>query len=114
MKKPRKLQEGVKLRGEDKIRRIPSTSLTPQAGSPRPEAKPKPKPDWIRVKIPASEGVSRIRQLLRRRNLSTVCEEASCPNLGEWLVLLSVCPTVTWADAAGAYLGESAARNVRW
>lgn len=42
------------------------------------------KPDWIRVK--AATGNSRfyeIKQILREHNLHTVCEEASCPNIGE-------------------------------
>ncbi len=42
------------------------------------------KPDWIRVK--AASGNSRfyeIKQILREHNLHTVCEEASCPNIGE-------------------------------
>ena len=41
------------------------------------------KPDWIRVRMPANAEVGRIRNLLREHSLSTVCEEASCPNLGE-------------------------------
>jgi len=41
------------------------------------------KPDWIRVRIPASSAVANLKQLLRENNLVTVCEEASCPNLPE-------------------------------
>ena len=41
------------------------------------------KPDWIRVKAPTGQGVADTRQLMRRLNLATVCEEAACPNLGE-------------------------------
>ncbi|WP_427500919.1 lipoyl synthase [Methylomonas sp. MED-D] len=41
------------------------------------------KPDWIRVKLPASDQVNRIKQTLRANRLHTVCEEAACPNLGE-------------------------------
>ena len=41
------------------------------------------KPEWIRVKIPISDEVTRIKQLLRENKLHTVCEEAACPNLGE-------------------------------
>jgi len=41
------------------------------------------KPEWIRIKISASDEVTRIKQLLRENNLHTVCEEAACPNLGE-------------------------------
>ncbi len=41
------------------------------------------KPDWIRVKAPTSEGYRRTRDILRENRLSTVCEEAGCPNVGE-------------------------------
>ncbi|MGZ8176205.1 MULTISPECIES: lipoyl synthase [Methylobacter] len=41
------------------------------------------KPEWIRIKISASDEVTRIKQLLRENNLHTVCEEAACPNMGE-------------------------------
>ncbi|WP_221791952.1 lipoyl synthase [Aquisediminimonas sediminicola] len=41
------------------------------------------KPDWIRVKAPTSAGYNETRQLMRRLNLATVCEEAACPNIGE-------------------------------
>lgn len=42
-----------------------------------------PKPSWLKVKLPAGERVAHVKQLLRQRNLHTVCEEAQCPNLGE-------------------------------
>ncbi len=41
------------------------------------------KPAWIRAKAPTGPGVARIKRLLRETGLSTVCEEAQCPNLGE-------------------------------
>jgi lipoic acid synthetase len=41
------------------------------------------KPDWIRVKAPTSTGFAETKQLMRRLNLATVCEEAACPNIGE-------------------------------
>ena len=45
---------------------------------------PRPrKPDWIRVKAPAGTAFSETRSLMRRLNLTTVCEEAACPNIGE-------------------------------
>ena len=45
-------------------------------------AQPK-KPDWIRVKAPVSQGYKDTRDILRTHRLSTVCEEAACPNVGE-------------------------------
>lgn len=41
------------------------------------------KPDWIRVKAPTSEGFAATRALMRSKSLTTVCEEAACPNIGE-------------------------------
>lgn len=41
------------------------------------------KPDWIRMKVPDSARFQEIKQILRDNNLHTVCEEASCPNIGE-------------------------------
>lgn len=78
MKKPRKLQAGVKLRDADKVRKIPLQDLEGDA--------PQRKPEWIRIKLPTGAGVTRvqnIKKLLREHHLATVCEEASCPNLGE-------------------------------
>jgi lipoyl synthase len=50
----------------------------------RPDSAPQPKkPDWIRVKAPTSEGYKETRDLMRSLSLTTVCEEASCPNIGE-------------------------------
>ena len=42
------------------------------------------KPDWIRVKAASQNSrFTEIKQILREQNLHTVCEEASCPNIGE-------------------------------
>ncbi|MCI5043803.1 MAG: lipoyl synthase [Aquisalinus sp.] len=41
------------------------------------------KPDWIRVKAPVSRGYQQTREIVRSKNLVTVCEEAACPNIGE-------------------------------
>jgi len=41
------------------------------------------KPDWLRVKAPQWERVGSVKEILRDLALSTVCEEASCPNIGE-------------------------------
>jgi lipoic acid synthetase len=43
-----------------------------------------PKPDWIRVRAPLpGSRFTDIKRILREKNLHTVCEEASCPNIGE-------------------------------
>ena len=44
---------------------------------------PLKKPDWIRVKSPSSRTFYDVKQILREHSLYTVCEEASCPNIGE-------------------------------
>ncbi len=41
------------------------------------------KPDWIRVRIGNTQRFQEIKQILREHDLHTVCEEASCPNIGE-------------------------------
>ena len=51
------------------------------SATPRPERQRKP--DWIRVKAPTSEGFAATRALMRSKSLTTVCEEAACPNIGE-------------------------------
>ena len=62
-------------RGHDKLSRIP-VKVEPTLEMPR-------KPKWIRAKVPSGPGVTRIKRILRDRQLSSVCEEAQCPNLGE-------------------------------
>lgn len=74
-KKPGKVVQGEKLRGADKVARIP-VKVIPTVEMPK-------KPDWIRVKMPISPEVSRIKNTLRKHKLASVCEEAACPNLGE-------------------------------
>lgn len=41
------------------------------------------KPEWLRVKAPQWERVGNVKDILRDLKLNTVCEEASCPNIGE-------------------------------
>lgn len=62
-------------RGLNKVARIPVKV------EPVPE--PLSKPSWIRARAPVGAGVTRIKRLLREAKLTTVCEEAQCPNLGE-------------------------------
>jgi lipoic acid synthetase len=65
---------GVKHKREGKTARIPIKVVV---------AEPLRKPDWIRVRAPSSPRFHEIKQILREHNLHTVCEEASCPNIGE-------------------------------
>lgn len=41
------------------------------------------RPDWIKVRAPSGETYEWLQDLMRRKELHTVCEEAMCPNLGE-------------------------------
>ncbi len=69
--------QGEKLRGAEKMARIP-VKIEPTTRETR-----VPKPEWIRARLPASPEVQRLKRILRENQLHTVCEEASCPNLGE-------------------------------
>ena len=62
-------------RGAAKMARIPIKI--------EPTEKPLRKPAWIRARSPAGPAVQRLKKVLRENQLHTVCEEASCPNLGE-------------------------------
>ena len=65
---------GIKQIDAEKTARIPIKII------PQPMLR---KPDWIRMKVPDSARFQEIKQILRDNNLHTVCEEASCPNIGE-------------------------------
>ena len=69
-------ERGVKEKGEAKTARIPIKIV------PRDEVLRKP--SWIRVKAGNDQGrFGEIKRMLREQKLHTVCEEASCPNIGE-------------------------------
>lgn len=67
--------QGVKHRDANKTSRIPIKIV--------PVTEVLKKPEWIKVKLPNSEKFNQVKNLLREHNLHTVCEEASCPNIGE-------------------------------
>jgi lipoic acid synthetase len=69
------ISERNKLRGASKVARIP-IKIEPTVLPPR-------KPKWIRAQAPSGTRVLELKAILRSHNLHTVCEEASCPNLGE-------------------------------
>ena len=69
-------ERGVKQKGELKTARIPIKIVPVDA--------PLKKPEWIRVKAGNSAGrFGEIKAMLREQKLHTVCEEATCPNIGE-------------------------------
>ena len=49
----------------------------------RPDNPIRRKPDWIRVRAPNSPEYAETKRLMRQYGLTTVCEEAACPNIGE-------------------------------
>jgi lipoic acid synthetase len=73
--KKNQVVQGEKLKGADKVARIP-IKVVPSKSVRR-------KPSWIRAKAPTGDRVRQLKSTLRENNLYTVCEEASCPNLGE-------------------------------
>jgi lipoic acid synthetase len=69
---------GVKLRDDEKVKHIPITIL------PTEKAEMLRKPSWIKIKLPRNtDRIDQIKKTLRKNNLHSVCEEASCPNLAE-------------------------------
>ncbi|MEC8849701.1 MAG: lipoyl synthase [Pseudomonadota bacterium] len=73
--RPAPLVTGEKLRGAEKMARIP-IKIEPTIQAPR-------KPSWIRASLGNATEVQRVKSALRENALHTVCEEAGCPNLGE-------------------------------
>ena len=65
---------GVKHKGGGKTARIPIKVVAVERLR---------KPEWIRVRAPSSPRFYEIKRILREHHLHTVCEEASCPNIGE-------------------------------
>ncbi|MCW8852398.1 MAG: lipoyl synthase [Gammaproteobacteria bacterium] len=73
--KANKVVAGEKLKGAEKVARIPIKVQQP--------AERLRKPSWIRAKSPFHPNVKKLKSVLREQKLFTVCEEAACPNLGE-------------------------------
>jgi lipoic acid synthetase len=71
---PASSRAGVKQTAAAKTARIP-VRIVP--------AERLPKPGWIRVRAPSSPRFEQVKRILREHKLHTVCEEASCPNIGE-------------------------------
>jgi lipoic acid synthetase len=63
------------------------------------------KPDWLRVRSPGSVDYEATRSILRQYKLNTICEEASCPNVGK-----------CWSDKHAAFLilGDTCSRACRF
>jgi len=102
-----RLQPGKKLSAAEKMARIPVKI--------EPTTAPQRKPSWIRVRSWATPEVARLKRILRDKHLHTVCEEASCPNIGEcfgkgtatFMIMGDICTRrCTFCDVAHGRPGE--------
>jgi len=76
--KSSRIAPGTKLRDAEKMAHIPIKVV------PSERETMLRKPEWLRIKLPrSSERIDKIKSALRKHNLHSVCEEASCPNLSE-------------------------------
>jgi lipoyl synthase len=72
---------------------IDTLEITPRAAVRHPEKQHRPdtavlrKPEWLRVRAPGSATYNETKAIVKSHGLTTVCEEAACPNIGEcWSV----------------------------
>ena len=72
---PSRLDPAGHQRGRDKLARIPVKVA--------PTVTPLRKPEWIRTRLSTNPRVQQIKEMMRELRLSSVCEEAGCPNLNE-------------------------------
>ncbi|MHC4515644.1 MAG: lipoyl synthase [Planctomycetota bacterium] len=79
------------------------------ARNPGSRVTPGPKPRWLKVPVPQGEEVARLRRILGKRHLHTVCEEARCPNMGECWAGGSAGGTATFM-----VLGDTCTRGCRF
>jgi lipoic acid synthetase len=95
------------------FRELPVLSVSPNG---RPQARPLSpsrareilstrKPEWLKIRPPSGESYTKIKGLLRERNLHTVCEEAHCPNVAE-----------CWASGTATFMlgGDTCTRACRF
>ncbi|WWO98078.1 MAG: lipoyl synthase [Candidatus Dasytiphilus stammeri] len=78
--KSKSIDRGVKYRDQDKVRLISNKNNLDSTA----KQKLLKKPEWIKIKLPVNfNRIQNLKALMRKNNLSSVCEEASCPNLAE-------------------------------
>ncbi|KAI3643736.1 hypothetical protein MP228_009900 [Amoeboaphelidium protococcarum] len=88
LNQPLSLEESLQLSDDgDGSGSSDKTSNTPQTLDQSPAQRALAKhtrlPEWLKTEIPVGKNYSQLKQTLRSLNLSTVCEEAKCPNIGE-------------------------------
>ncbi|MDR5610850.1 MULTISPECIES: lipoyl synthase [unclassified Arsenophonus] len=78
MSRPIQMERGVKYHDADKMALIPVKTIRTD------HTEILPKPEWMKIKLPAdSSRIKEIKNAMRKNGLHSVCEEASCPNLAE-------------------------------
>jgi len=87
----------------------PTIPIQPEAADLPAHGLAAPKPRWLKVRAPLSAEYRQLQRLLREKGLHTVCEEATCPNIGEcwkhgsatFLILGNICTrTCSFCDVA--------------
>lgn len=71
------MENEIRQKGAEKTARNPIKIVPYSHGTPL------RKPSWIRVRSSSSQAFYEVKSILRKQKLHTVCEEASCPNIGE-------------------------------
>ncbi|HEY4692926.1 MAG TPA: lipoyl synthase [Bellilinea sp.] len=62
---------------------MPTNPTRDRVNSEKFDTTPLRRPSWIKVRAPSGETYEQLQQLMRKKSLHTVCEEAGCPNMGE-------------------------------
>lgn len=62
---------------------MPTNPTRDRVNPERFDTTPLRRPSWIKVRAPSGETYEQLQQLMRKKSLHTVCEEAGCPNMGE-------------------------------
>ncbi len=62
---------------------MPVTPTRQRVNPEKINTQPQRRPDWIKVRAPQGDSVEWLKELMQRKALHTVCEEAFCPNMGE-------------------------------
>ena len=72
------------------------------------------KPSWFKIQPPRKDGFETIRQVLRQRNLHTVCEEAHCPNMAECWAGSGTGDGIRVGTATFMVLGDTCTRGCKF
>ena len=80
------------------------------------------KPEWLKVRSPGGPEYLKLKQMMRSKTLHTVCEEASCPNIGEcwesgtatFMILGDVCTRACKYCGVTLVITTWPSRSKRW